>query len=279
LKKDQQSFLSTLIYLNIKFYGSRFHRHFKVYCDPNYFTYALDNLPKNHLFVREKTIANSLFYLGKELARKHQKEIEEFSDTEKILDFVYECRTRVQQSMRSFAQAYFRASESGTSYKENEEFEGHSDFQSQQQDSRQKIATTISQQITIYKHIDQKAFNAAKDITKINFLTAEYLVKSMNDIKYTDDIRIIIELFLREIKDKKDICGKDFYNLVQKLMSIKKTNQPIYFKQQITTLTCKLIKSSKNVEDKYNVLAQQTKFFISVFVAYYLTLVLRNKVC
>lgn len=280
VNNEYQTFLSTMNLLCIKFYSSRLKVHFRSYCDPEVFESALNSLPQNHIFAREKTIANALFYFAKTLGSKHEKILKEFNDPEKISKFVYELRHRIAQSVRSFANLYYEITEKGKEqiYKQDETI-GQEEYQFGQMDKKQRLASETSRDITVYKHKDHRALDASKQLTKVNQLTADTIVTILCDTKYTDSVRVILQLFLREIKTKDDICGMRFTQLVQKLMSIKRTKQQIYFKQQVTDLTCKLVKTTKTMEDRYDHLTTQSKFYVSLFVAYYLTFFLRNKVC
>ena len=53
---------------------------------------------------------------------------------------------------------------------------------------------------------------------------------------------------------------------------------PIYFKQQIELLLIDVLKD-KRFKKSYDKLTNQTQFQIKLFLAYYLTLLMRNSVC
>ncbi len=74
-KKDQAAFMSTLVYYMIIQYSRLMHKQMK-YCYEDTFKYTLDTLTRTHLFFREKTIPNSLFYLAKEMQKKYQRDIQ-----------------------------------------------------------------------------------------------------------------------------------------------------------------------------------------------------------
>ena len=51
-------------------------------------------------------------------------------------------------------------------------------------------------------------------------------------LKENDNVKIILELYLKSITDAKVICNtNEFYKSVQKLMATKRSNSYIYFKQ------------------------------------------------
>ena len=53
--KDKEGFLMTVLYLLVRFYGNIMSIQIK-YCNSDTFRYALENLTRTHLFVREITI-------------------------------------------------------------------------------------------------------------------------------------------------------------------------------------------------------------------------------
>ena len=118
----------------------------------------------------------------------------------------------------------------------------------------------------------------AKTITKINLSIATLLSNSITNVKYLDNIKIIMKLFLKGIKDVKTLCGKDYYKYIRDLMSIKRTASVIYFKQQIGELVEKLI-DDINYRVKYDKLSNQSKFMINLYIALYITMILKNTIC
>jgi hypothetical protein len=61
-------------------------------------------------------------------------------------------------------------------------------------------------------------------------------------------------------------------------MAVKRTRATVYFKQQVNILLIRILEDAghKNVYDSYT---SQTQFIINTFLAYYLTIVLRNNLC
>ena len=141
-----------------------------------------------------------------------------------------------------------------------------------------KLIDDITKKITIYRFIDSKSFEYARNITKVNKSIADKLVKALNNIKYSQNIRTLLKLFLDDIKHKNQICGKEYEKYLRSLMSIKRTSQEIYFKQQISVLVDSLVKDIKE-EKMYNSLTKQTQFLINLFIAYYITLLVRRTIC
>ncbi len=275
--KDVPSYITAMMYLSIKFYSSEYHKFFPTFCNPDLFKYTLDHLNKTHLFYREKTISNALFYISNDIRRKHTKDIERYDDPEKISKIVYEFRNRIKQSIRSFANLYYQFSEEGikitTSQAEDEET-----IPEQILERGQRAIDTTVKNIIVYKQIDKKALEDAKRITGININLANVIVETLGNTKYNDHIRLIYELFIKDLHDIKQLCGTDFYGYVQNLMAIKRTSKPIYFKQQISEFL-NIILVDSGYSEKFKSLTAQTKFAASSFLAYYLAIYLRNLIC
>jgi hypothetical protein len=279
LQKDLPSFMATMILLCINFYSHRFYVHFRDYCNSEVFSYTLDNISKTNLMSREKTIPNFLYHIAQEMHRRYKKDLETFDDPERISRFVYECRHRIAQTIRSFAELYYKYSKEGIEgYSPSEKEGSEGTYEIESLKKGQRVIEDIVSKITIYKEVDRKAFDDAKKLSRINILFAEYIVDNLSDLKYADDIRLIYELFLKNINSMSQLCGKDFLKYTSDLMGIKRTNQKIYYKQQVSQLTEKIITDSK-YKKSYQKLTNQTKFLTQSFTSFYLAMFLRNKVC
>jgi hypothetical protein len=279
VNNDVSAYATTMTYFVLRNYANLIHKQLK-YCNPDAFKYALENIAKTHLFSREKTIANSLFFMAKEIMRRYTDGIID-GNAEEVAKMITETRTRVSQSIKSFAEIYYKAQELGTVFRnphESEDEETGNKYQEQTQEKNQRIIETIAKKISVYRYIDKNSMMDAKAITKINLSIATILSNSIADIKYLDNIKIILKLFLKDIKDVKTLCGKEYYIYLRNLMSIKRTSSVIYFKQQISELVEKLIDDIK-YREKYDSLSNQSKFMINLYIALYLTMILRNTIC
>lgn len=276
-KRDMIGFRSTMLFYVIRHYRALLEKYLPKYCDPETFKYALDIMTRTHLFVREKTIGNAMYHIANEMIRRYQKYILE-DDLDMISKFMQECRHRVEQSVKSFASAYYRAAKEGEKIKtqpESSEEEGKI-VQVIKKESKPIIDTV--KRITIYKQIDKDAQEEARRITKVNHTLATKITGALADTNYTDNIKLILNLFVKDMKDVKQLCGKDFYQYVKSLMSVKRTTTQIYFKQQINILIEDVLKKIR-LKKQYDKFTPQTKFLINSFLAYYLTISLKNSVC
>lgn len=277
--KDISGYTTTMVYFLIRNYANLIHKQIQ-FCNPDAFKYALEHLAKTHLFSREKTISNAMYFMAKEMMRRYTDEIAD-GNPEEIAKMITEARTRVSQSIKSMAEAYYKAVESNTIVRNPHESEDDTTgkkFQELVQDRSQKIIENISKKICVYKYIDKRAIMDAKNITKINTSLATLLSSSITDVKYLDDVKIILKLFLKNITDVKMLCKKEYFEYLRNLMAIKRTTATLYFKQQVQLIVNKIIKDI-DYEERYNRLSGQSKFMINLYIALYITMILRNTIC
>ena len=275
-KKDQQAYISILLYYVLKAYSNLMHHRIK-YCNKDVFRYTLEQMSKTHLFVREKSIAGAMYYIMQEMRNKYTNSFLS-KDARAIAMFMTECRSRVRQSITSFQIAYYKFSKEGLKFREPYVGEEGGEFEYQTLEKRNLLIDNITKSITVYQEIDEKALAEAKSLTKIRESLARQIVEELANIKYQENVRTVLDLFVRDIKSTSSICGKDFFPYVRSLMAVKKTNRPIYFKQQVNELLIKVLKSIKMFET-FLQLTSQSKSLVGSFLALYIAMFLRNKIC
>jgi len=267
---------SMMLLIGIREYSNLMHRQIR-YCNEDLFRYALEHMAKTHLFSREKTIGNGVYFLSKEMIKKYTPSIQSMENRDHISKFIQEYRSRLSQSIKSFAGIYYKASKENIGIKTAVDDEENR-YQSQTQERSTAVIDDIVKKITVYKEIDKQAMMDAKKITKISTTLATQIAHKLCNMKYTDNIRTALQLYVKRIKSVGGICGKGYYAGVKTLMGIKRTKDTIYFKQQINELLLMLLKDLK-YDRKYNMLTNQTKFSINSYLAYYLTMLMRNDLC
>lgn len=280
-KRNKAGYHSTVLYHLIVQYSRLMHKQLK-YCNPDIFRQTLENLTKTHLFVREKTISNALYYLSREIYanRKYEEGILDW-DMDKILEFQVVSRTRVSQSVKSFVGNYYKVREKGDAVKTYEEPTGDEEDYRPDVKVGQRGKKTIDQivgRFVVYKIIDKQALEEAKKISRIKTSIATVITGKLVNKKYSDNIRLILQLFVKNLPDASSVCGKKFHPYVKKLMAVKRTRATVYFKQQVNILLIKVLEDAGH-KDAYNSYTTQTQFIINTFLAYYLTIVLRNNIC
>jgi len=278
MKKDKAAYSSAMIFYMIFQYSRLMHKQMK-YCDEAAFKYTLDTLTKTHLFSREKTIPNSLFYLSHAMQTSYTSDIATWNK-DGIIAFIGSARHRISQSVKSFAQSYYRNKQQGMAIKtQNEETDDDSNrYQYQVLQRGQKIVDQVSKNITSYKLVDKKALEEAKNISKVKSSIAILIAQALTNEKNYNNIKVALQVFVKELKDVDMICGSTYYEYVKKLMAVKRTNAQLYFKAQINILLVDILKDIKlfDVYDKYT---SQTQFILNSFLAFYLTTILRNSLC
>jgi len=276
LNKSRQTaaYKSALILYIIRNYTNLMHKQMQ-FCNEDVFKYALEHLAKTHLFSREKTISGSLFYLSGEMDKRYSTYIKA-SSVDGIAKFITECRTRISQSIKSFAEIYYKAAKDGSAMRNPKDDEDSTQYQQLEKSSR--VINDVIKSITVYKVIDAKAVNDARSLTKVRASLATSVSKGVTNIKHVDNLRLILELFVKELSQVGHLCGDEFFKNVRSLMAVKRTKALIYFKQQVGVLLQVIIKDMK-FDKEYAKLTKQTQSLINLYLAYYLTMTMRNSIC
>jgi len=276
--RDMSGFLGAATFYILRQYSNLLHKMIR-FCDPGAFKYALETISKTHLFVREKSISNALYYLSKEIQKKYTSDIAS-GNNERIVKMIFETRTRISQSVKSFAEAYYKSTEEGTGLSTIPETSDDQESVPVAPAERYvRLIDDLAKKITVYKFIDPKSVKTSKDITKISDYLAQDISTYLCDIGYVDLIKTIMKLFINQLSSISSLCGNDYFDIVKKLMSIKRTTELIYFKQQVQILLNKIVQSNNVLNDKFEKLTPQSKYMTSMFLGLYLTSVLRHSLC
>ena len=278
-KKDMQTYQLGMIFYMLRLYSNLIHKQIK-YCNKDNFKYVLDNINKTHLFYREKTIPNAIMFLGKEMQSRYTKMLLK-NDVDSVGAFIQEARTRLSQSLKSFATLYYKARDEGLAYKnpyEDIDDDGNVKSSSDKSQKIDQLIDELAKRVTIYKYTDKHAINDAKSFSKIKRKYSYILSKQINNIKYTDDIKMFYRQLFKTIKKPSEICDKNFRNKIKELMSIKRHGNELNFKQHTITLTLKLVEDAGFFED-YNATSSKSKFTVIMFVALYISLLLQSMTC
>ena len=278
--KNYVGLSDALVYHMVRQYSHVMNRQFPKYCNSEVFSYALNNLTKTHLFIREKTISNSLVYLAKEVLRRFAPDILKWN-VDQLVQFVYISRHRISQSVKSFAETYYRADKEGhsirTQIEPSEDDEG-STFQYQIVERGKKLIDDISKKITVYRYVDTEALNFAVDFTKIKEEVAHAILREMASPQYSDEIRMVLILYIKKMEDKNQLCGRKYLDYVRGLMVIKRTTELVYFKKYVMDLLKHILRNAK-LYRMYDTSTNQGQFNLAVFLAIYITSVFKNSLC
>ena len=273
-EKDVIAYNSAIALLGIRYYTNLINKSIK-FCNEKIFKAAIENLAKTHLFAREKSIPSAIFFLSKELHTRWGDSMLT-QDRTGISKFITEYRTRISQSVKTLAETYYRLHKEGISI--NTPYEGEeNEYQYQQLDRNSMIVDQIVKSITVYKTIDKKALSDARTLTRISTSLSILLANELSNIRYSDDIKIILELFVRDLKHINSICGPGYIKFVRTLMASRK-DQQVNLKQQVNILVLKMIKNL-NYEKQYDKISGQTKSLVNLYMAYFITMNMKNKIC
>lgn len=277
-KRDQSAFAATMAFFMVVQYSRLMHRSIK-YCYEDTFKYTLDNLTRTHLFSREKTIPNSLFYLSKAMQKSFTRDIAAW-DVDRIIAFMTEARTRISQSVKSFAQNYYKNRQAGGVIKtQNDESDDEANaYQYKVLQKGQKAVEVVARKITTYKVIDKKALEDAKRISKVKTSIATLISNEVTNERYFNNIKILLQLYVKDLTSVKMVCGNEYYTYVKKLMAIKRTTAQLYFKAQVYVLLEEILQNLK-LTNTYKDYTSQTQFIINSFLAFYITSIFKNNLC
>lgn len=275
-KRDLVNFKYTMILFIVRYYTNLIHKHIK-YCDPNAFKYVLEHLTRTHLFSREKSIPGGLYHLSKEMEKKYMDKIK-VGDVDDITKFITECRHRISQSVKSFAQHYYMAKKEGHGIVSQAEPSGDEDgklsiYQTPKQG--EKTVGEIVKNITVYKVIDRNSLVEARNITNLNNSFATIITDQLKDLKYSDNIRNALSSFIGGLKTTSMLCKKPFFDYVKKIMLVRSKAGLVNFRHEIDSIINKLKADNKLL----NTLSSSYSRSASMFLAFYITIILRNKMC
>jgi len=253
----------------LRFYTNRMNLHIK-YCNPNYFRTALDNLSHNHLYNLKKTIGASVLHLSGAVFDKYKDDLKN-DNSEQIAKMITELRNRVAQSVRSFANKYYDAVERGETTRLTPE-----DMPEKQNvDNKIRIVSNnISREITVYHKIDDDAIVDAQKLTSFNRTLAKKYANTLTNTKYSDELELIITLYLRELQSARS-SKVEYIKTARQLMAVKRSNKSIFYKKSLSLVHDKVI-ADLGYTEKFNSLSIQSKGISRLYLSYYITLLVHG---
>ena len=273
--RDLKTFKSALIVYMIRQYSDLFKKYLYS-CNEEIFLFTLENITKIHLFFKTGGISEAIQYLCDDLEEKHINDIKNWN-LNNISAFIRDSRGRLNQSFRSFANGYYINAKvvktSGASTEAKEE-----KITPQALGRTKMLTNNVARQICRNGYVDEYAIHDARKLKRIKGSTAISLVRELSNsnrsAQYFGDVKLILELFLRKAFYNRVPLDK-YIRLATDLMSIKRTKQPVYLKQQVRQLLFKLVKN-RGIENEIKNLSPQTQSSIAGFLAHYIARVLRN---
>jgi len=270
-----------LIYFMIKAYGGSYHKFLPNFCNPDVFRYTMENVVKVHLFLKHKTIASALVFLTKHIHKKFYTKIKNSEwNPELMIRFMHDGKDRVNQSTRSFMNAYHRNIVDGKSIGSEKEAPSDDDknmFQTTTADTGKTAAIErFLKSMYVYKNYDRKAIEEAKTISRVKNNLAEGIITIIHNKSSQDNVKIILTSFLKEILDTSSLCGPNFFKIVKKFMMVRNYKDSFLFRNLIVVFTNSMFESIYSTSGKTS---QRDKISLELFVALYITISFRNLFC
>ena len=238
-------------------------------CIKDVFMSALEVLSKNHIFKVKQTISASIIYFSTYIFNKYKKDLEN-DNSDQLFNMIYSLKNRIKQSVRSFMVKYYDIYNNKTTNKTKDEEQ----YDQASETKLKQFIDRISDDICIYRRRNNMSYDLALGLTKFNKVLSKQYIDCIMQPLMKEKINLAYYMLLRDIKDFSIIKTNKFIEHVQKLLAIKTTKQPIYFKKIMSDIQ-DIIVDQLNIHNWYNNLTIQSKAVGRNFIAYYLVLYLR----
>jgi len=192
-KKDFDSALNYSLILALKFYGSLLNIFFSKGCIPEIWELSLNSLNGTHLFKVKKGILQAIVFLNKEVFNKYKNLFDDPKLEDKtVVLYVNELRSRLSQSLKSFAEKYYKI------FNEKEKFLGKTSKENILSDYNNKnvLSIKLANSFCVYDNKEELILNIAVKKSGSDKIKSEFLLDSLNDPNYQDDIKFLFFLIL-----------------------------------------------------------------------------------
>lgn len=256
---------------SLKFYSNIVHRFFPKFCNPEIWKATLNKIPNKHNFSKKHGIGNTLIYFAETERDRFLPLIYRLSTDDDIspilVNMTSGLRTKIFQSMRSFAETYYRINEKGLDSSSTDE-----DEEKLSSDTKY-IMQKIIMLICGYNEVDNRALTKACSISRLKQDLMEDLIFDLSTYKTRDDLEFVLTLLIRFLpnKDIKGICRSDTLSrLVRSVESRKKIGKYV-----VRTIILDFIFKYSN---DYNIKNIRESSLVIFFINYYMDFI-RNRVC
>ena len=273
-RNDMAAAKATFHLFSLMYYTNLMHKYIR-YCNPNYFRTALNNLSHNHLFISKKTIGSSVVYLSSAVFIRREAVLRQ-DDADGIQKTIFELRHRLNQSVQSFARKYYEISKTGGVITSEENDDDRKEKELYDRKLR-GLSSLISKDVCVYGKIDDKATRNAIALTKFNRKTSAEYSSELAKVGYSDELEICVYLLLKNVTDLSFVKSVKFLDYVQKLMAVKVSKKPVYFKKSLIILHDEIV-ASLNYQEWFDGLSIQSKSVSRKYLAYYIAFIVRHHV-
>lgn len=253
-------------FLALKFYDSLAHILFPKYCNSEAWILALNNVSHRHLFKVKNGIPSAIRYISSlEYEKNKQNLMDPNLTDETMVKIINMLRTRIAQSLKSFAETYYKAIKDMGRSKGGDGIESTKEIDI--------ISDKYSTLICTYKQIDKNALSKAVKQSGIQKNIAEDIIKSLSNVKNRESLRYLIVLLYRMMdNDVKFICmEKNRRLMIRRILG----NELLPNKETVKSKILELLYSldiGHKIKTVYNV--QLVSFF-----SHYITMFLQNRIC
>jgi hypothetical protein len=268
-RNDYAGAIAAFNLLALRYYTNTMFKFIK-HCNENYFRSALENLSHNHLFNTRKTIGTAILYLSKEVFERYKNDMAN-DNAEEIVNMIYYLRTRINQSVRSFANHYYKIAEGGGATRQQiEDMPEKENIDKKLKQESSKLAKNI----TVYASIDKRALQAAQQITRFNRNLSVQYTEALVNTKYTEKLELALYLLMRSLTALK-ATESQYIDISKKLMSVKVSKKPVFYKKTLIEIHDQII-LDLGISQKFEKFSAQSKHIARSFLSYYLTLMVFN---
>ncbi len=248
------------LYLALKFHSNLMYRQFK-FCQPDAFAMALERISHKHLYKVQNGIPPTIQYLAKAEYKKYAKVLGSNKLTdESIIRMVYALRTRLSQSIKSFAETYYKIVEEGRKQTTSDEHD----------DKLQRVADKIAMTMCTYGQVDKKAMSQAILKSGIRKELGITIASEISDPDSKDDVKFLLVLMHR-LSDLKNVCIES-----RRLFMVRKVESG----QKVGNYSPRdqIMKIIKSLPSSYSLRTVHDSQVI-IFVSHYMTLFLQKRIC
>ena len=268
-----------LMYSIIKHYGSESNKSYPKVCLDDVFRYTIANITKVHLFYKHKTVANAIIHIARRL-QELKYSIMDVWEPDKIGVFITDGRTRIAQSVHSFAEHYYRNHGSGKGIATERTPESEDEQNMLQTTTgaagRQAAVDKFIKNMFVYKNYDRKAVDEAKRVSRVKSNLAESIIPEIHEKSSEENIKIILTSFLKEMMDTRSLCSKQFFSVVRKLTMVRNYKDTFLFRNLLVGFTNTIFERANPPTRK---ITQRDTIQLQSFVAFYITISFRNLFC
>jgi len=236
---------------------------------------------RSHIYAREKTIANAVYFFSKEMIRRWEHALKDLNEPDDISKFIRESRHRNAQSIKSFMEAYYRNVENGksitTDYESISQTDGEGDKSVESTMRTPAVVEKLIDKITLYGFIDNEAISKAQSLTQVNRAYAEKMAGQLSNAIYHEHIHFILRFYISQLGKMSDLCSTGYIRGVRNLLRNKQPG-PQEFKAHIAQLNQLLFKNLR-MTPQYNKFTMQTRYAYIAFTTFYLTMTMRHHAC